>query len=267
MALNVPPPPYTSSFSHAEANQQQPPCTSSFSHGEANQQQQPPAYVPGSVASSQKAPEKAHLATAAAEQVRYIQVGASSYCTYMVRSDGVVDRTTGRGKVHQQMVPPPGTGKYVFAAADQCASYLLTDNGTIVRTTSGGKTSIASIINPPPGQAYVKVSAGPIASYFILSDGAVMRSVYGGAIDRVIPAPLQGVKYVDASAGMAFSYLLRDDGLIDRVRGGQRHCDAGSSAGAARNQVRRRRAAVDGATRQIQQQSVCKLLAPVGRHR
>ena len=179
--------------------------------------EQPPSYnslQPGAAAGTSAA-----CTSAAFADVRYVQVAASQHCAYFVRSDGLVDRTTGGGKITQQMVPPAST-KYIHVAADQHASYLLTDNGVIHRTTSGGKVSASSVINPPPGAAYVTVSSGPIASYFVLSNGSVMRSLHGGAIDSVMAPQPAGVKYVDASAGMVHTYLLRDDGLVDKVKGG-----------------------------------------------
>eukprot|EP00038_Savillea_parva_P000021 m.93614 g.93614 ORF g.93614 m.93614 type:complete len:110 (-) comp10009_c0_seq3:1212-1541(-) len=39
------------------------------------------------------------------EGPRYIDVSSSQDATYLLRSDGIVDRTTGGGKVSKQMIP------------------------------------------------------------------------------------------------------------------------------------------------------------------
>eukprot|EP00729_Bicosta_minor_P026062 gene26062-21337_t len=102
--------------------------------------------------------------------ITYTYVSACQACVYLVRSDGIVDRSSSGGKVTQQMLPPEGS-KYVAVGADSYASYLLTDKGVVVRTTGGGKTSFpASEVRPPPGLTYVAVGAGPVASYFVRSD-------------------------------------------------------------------------------------------------
>lgn len=180
----------------------------------------PPAYSPSS----------APPAAAPPLPLGYTQVSASQGTAYLVRSDGAVDRTTGRGKVSQQILPPPGLGKYIAASSEQYFCLLLTDTGSIMRTKWRGKTSIRDLINPPPGMMYTAVSAGPVASYYIRSDGAALRARCGGVVSTEIVAtpvgpassssPAAPVKYTAASAGLCHSYLLRDDGRVDKVKGG-----------------------------------------------
>lgn len=154
------------------------------------------------------------------ERTVYTGVAVGQGETYLVRSDGIVDKTKLGGQIGCQMVPPEDAGKYIRASADNSQSYLLTDKGIIVRTKWSGATSRASMIIPPTGHKYVNVSSGPVASYFVLSNGVVMRAKWGGAIESRMVPDTHGVKYIDASAGMSHSYLLRDDGLIDKVKGG-----------------------------------------------
>jgi len=214
MPLSVAPPSYTDAV------------TTETIAPHLHQEEQPPTYHTSTLTAMPMPNTKTKTTkTNNTNTTTYIQVAVSQSCTYMVRSDGVVDRTTGRSTVHQQLVPPEGAGsKFVFAAADNYASYLLTDKGVILRTTTGGKISLASIINPPPGHAYIKISSGPIASYFVLSNGVAMRwcvGLTGSTIQSAMTPSTINVKYIDASAGIQYSYLLRSDGFVDKVKGGK----------------------------------------------
>ena len=63
------------------------------------------------------------------ERTVYVDVAVCQGTTFLVRSDGVVDRTKGGGEIACHLVPPEGAGKYIRAAADNAQTYLLTDKG------------------------------------------------------------------------------------------------------------------------------------------
>ena len=75
------------------------------------------------------------------EGVKYTAVSCQDTSSYLLRSDGAVDRTTGGGKISNTMNPPPG-GAYVAISAGQHASYFVRSDGKIDRTTGGGKISV-----------------------------------------------------------------------------------------------------------------------------
>jgi hypothetical protein len=77
--------------------------------------------------------------------LRYTAVSCQDTSSYLLRSDGAVDRTTGGGKVSNTMNPPPG-GAYTAVSAGQMASYFLRSDGKVDRTTGWGKVS--STISP-----------------------------------------------------------------------------------------------------------------------
>jgi len=76
---------------------------------------------------------------------QYMAVSCQDSSSYLLRSDGAIDRTTGGGKVNNTMNPPPG-GRYVAVSAGQWASYFVRSDGAIDRTTGWGKVS--STISP-----------------------------------------------------------------------------------------------------------------------
>jgi len=77
--------------------------------------------------------------------IKYTAVSCQDTSSYLLRSDGAVDRTTGGGKISNTMNPPPG-GAYVQISAGQWASYFVRSDGKIDRTTGGGK--VAATIDP-----------------------------------------------------------------------------------------------------------------------
>jgi len=77
--------------------------------------------------------------------VKYTAVSCQDTASYLLRSDGAIDRTTGGGKVSNTMNPPPG-GTYVYISAGQWASYFVRSDGKIDRTTGGGR--ISATIDP-----------------------------------------------------------------------------------------------------------------------
>jgi len=67
----------------------------------------------------------------------YIQVSSLDQASYLLRSDGAIDRTTGGGKVSSTMNPPPGQ-TYVQISAGQYASYFLRSDGKVDRSEGSG---------------------------------------------------------------------------------------------------------------------------------
>lgn len=144
--------------------------------------------------------------------VRYVAVSANQDVVYLLRSDGVVDRSSS-GKITHRTAPEMGYGyKYIGVFGGLNVSYLLRDDGKIDRTKGSGK--ITNTIDPPVGLKYVGMSVVE-NGYYLRDDGAIDRSndSYGKVTSTINPPP--GVRYVAVSAGYEVSYFLRDDGKID----------------------------------------------------
>ena len=124
-------------------------------------------------------------------------VAAGEFASYLVRDDGIVDRTKGYGKIDSQMSPPAGT-KYVrvsdmFAVTTQHSPngahkdspgqmYLVREDGAVDRTRGYG--TIELTMNPPPGLKYTSASSGLHASYLLQSNGVVARTTGGGKVGK-----------------------------------------------------------------------------------
>lgn len=183
----------------------------------------PPSYdgapTPGSAAATP--PTYAAATNEEKGPARYTAASASQHCVYLVRSDGVVDRSTRNGAVSNRMEPDaPHT--YVAVSAGHHASYLLRSDGVVVRTKGSGKTDgVRSEIRPPPQVRYVAVGAGPHASYLVRSDGKIDRTVRNGQVERELaPVGWPAVKYTAAAGGFDRTYLVRDDGAVDAIKSG-----------------------------------------------
>ena len=133
--------------------------------------------------------------------VRYVGVTACEACVYLVRSDGQVDRSRGRARVHTTMAPPKGTrytsvsrGFALASSKEQQSppySYLVRDDGALDRTWGSGKVQREPLRAGGEGGRYVGASAGSRTSYFLTAEGGVARTTYSGRIDGVtFPAPL-----------------------------------------------------------------------------
>jgi hypothetical protein len=149
---------------------------------------------------------------------KYTQVSCNQSAAYLLRSDGIVARSAGKGTITQYMVAELGF-KYVFVTANMEVVYLLRSDGAAVRSKGGGK--IDATIAPPTGTTYVSASAGVGSSYLVRSDGAVDRvteGLFGHKVHSTMnPAP--GTKYVQVSANQSVTYLLQDDGKVMRTTG------------------------------------------------
>ena len=88
---------------------------------------------------------KIHSTMEPPDGVQYVAVSCQDSSSYLLRSDGAIDRTCGGGKVSNTMNPPPG-GRYVAISAGQWASYFVRSDGAIDRTAGWGRVS--STISP-----------------------------------------------------------------------------------------------------------------------
>jgi hypothetical protein len=111
----------------------------------------------------------------------------SNQGNYLIRSDGMVIRTTGSGRLEQRVEPPAGL-RYLAASASAAASYYVRSDGAVDRTTRGnGK--VTATMNPPPGTRYIAVSAHMNATYLLRSDGIVDRTTgYGKVQKSMLPS-------------------------------------------------------------------------------
>lgn len=153
--------------------------------------------------------------------VRYTAVSTCQDCAYLLRSDGIVDRTACGGEVSAQMVPL-APYRYVAVSAGQRASLLLRSDGVVVRTRGGGIVDPRKdFIFPPKDVQYVGVAAGPRSSFLLRGDGTIerirnCRSKHSGEI--IQPENWPSISYTSVSSGMYCSYFVRSDGKVDRRR-------------------------------------------------
>lgn len=153
-------------------------------------------------------------------ELQYVQISANQAGALLVRSDGIVDRTFGKGVIHRQIHPPSGTS-YIAASAGHGRDLLLRDDGVVVKLGRSGPV-VGSELRPPPGRRYVGMAAGACGdSYLLLDSGVVeMAGFWSGNVYRS-RSPPPGVKYIAASTGVSCAYLLRSDGKIDRLQCGK----------------------------------------------
>lgn len=143
----------------------------------------------------------------------YTGCAAGPHASYLVRSDGCLDRTTRNGEMTSILAPKAGT-KYLEVSAGEYASYAVRDDGCVVRIKSATDTTE---MLPPPSDKYVSVTSGEHASYLLLESGAVHRTTGRARIQRTLIPAEKGVRYTAVSAGTHASYLLRSDGSVDRT--------------------------------------------------
>jgi len=143
---------------------------------------------------------------------------AGAECSYLVRSDGAVDRVRSslgsfaKSQVCQRRAPPAGTA-YISATAGLYASYLLRDDGAVDRVRGGSEASVTASITPAdfPKVRYVAVSNSQGPCYLLRSDGQV--DMYRDGKDKeTLPGP-----YELLSGGTEDSYHLKPDGTVDRI--------------------------------------------------
>lgn len=146
----------------------------------------------------------------------YTYVCAGALTTYLIRSDGSVDRVRSGGNACQRMVPPENC-KYVSASAGTTSSYLLRDDGQVDRVKGGAEASVVETIAPQgyPKVRYTTVSNSMGPCYLLRSDGMLDMHKEGKPIKT-----MEG-EYAALSGGTEDSYHLKVNGTIDKVNSGK----------------------------------------------
>lgn len=150
--------------------------------------------------------------------VRYVSASAGAEVSYLLRSDGSVDRIRSamggftKSRVCQRLRPPEKT-TYVAASAGVHASYLLRADGAVDRVQGGDEASVKDTITPEdyPKVTYTACSNSQGPCYLLRSDGKV--DMYRISKDR---ETLEG-PYEFLSGGTEDSYHLKADGSVDRI--------------------------------------------------
>lgn len=141
-------------------------------------------------------------------ELKYTAVSCSERVTYLLRSDGAVDRTMGNGVISSRIEAPAGSA-YVAVSAGIESSYLLRDSGEVDRIT-GVFGKVTSTLTAAGGSSYIAISAGyalGLASYFVRDDGRVDRSKRGRIVST-FEAPPGGVKYIDVYVFVYFFWCV-----------------------------------------------------------
>ncbi len=161
---------------------------------------------------AKQAPAKADPSS----NLMYALVSNGQHCSYLLRSDGVLERTRGWGKIHSRHTCDENGVTYVSVATGTSASYASRSDGKVDRFTSPSSI-IAGIGCPDAGVAFVAGSCSEANSYLLGSNGAIYR--FRSATDITRMDARDGRKYVSVSAGQNTSYFVRDDGRIEWSRG------------------------------------------------
>lgn len=152
----------------------------------------------------------------AASGLMYAVVSNGMHCSYFVRSDGVLDRSQGWGKIHSRHACNEKGVTYVSVATGPSVSYAIRSDGKVDRFKSA--TSIITGIEcPDAGVQFVAGSCSELNSYLLGSNGAIYR--FRSPTDITRMDAKDGKKYVSVSAGQLTSYFVRDDGCIEFSRG------------------------------------------------
>lgn len=80
--------------------------------------------------------------------VMYLDASAGIHASYLLRSDGKLDRTTGGGVVQKTMEALDGLS-YVAVSCGEVATYALRSDGCVERMAgTGGKVTEVMVCNP-----------------------------------------------------------------------------------------------------------------------
>merc|ERR1719473_718500 len=150
--------------------------------------------------------------------VRYVSACAGAEVSFLVRSDGTVDRvrsslgSLAKSQVCQRLVPPDGKA-YIAASSGLHASYLLRADGAVDRVKGGSEASVTNTITPAdyPKVTYVSISNSQGPAYLLRSDGQVDMYRHGKDMET-LSGPYQLL-----SGGTEDSYHLKTDGSVDRI--------------------------------------------------
>lgn len=108
----------------------------------------------------------------------------SNQANYLLRNDGIVDRTESDGKIDCEM--KASIGHYVACAAGVSRSLLVRSDGAIDVVNDG---QVVNSLNPTPGTKYLSASVG-VGSFFfyvVVDDGSVIR--YDGQDSKTLRPP------------------------------------------------------------------------------
>jgi hypothetical protein len=149
-------------------------------------------------------------------------VGSGSGASYFVRSDGQIDRSTGRGVVTSRHVCQEKGVYYVGVAAGLYASYAIRSDGKVDKYKSATDVT-RGIACPDADVKFVHGSCGDTNTYLLGDNGQVYRvptqyAVGGEKTITKFPCP-EGLTYRCASGGINASYFVRSDGKIVYSRG------------------------------------------------
>lgn len=148
--------------------------------------------------------------------LKYAVVSNGMHCTYLVRSDGVLERSEGWGKISSRHTCEEKGVTYVTVATGPSASYAIRSDGKADRFKSS-KSITAGIECPDAGVKFVSGSCSEANSYLLGSNGVIYRFRSATDISRI--EAKDGKKFVSVSAGQNTTYFVRDDGRIEFSRG------------------------------------------------
>ena len=155
---------------------------------------------------------------------KYVMVAAGTHASYLLRDDGVIVRTVGKGVDCE--ISPPEKVKYTYISSGTYASYFIRDDGKVDRTKGSGKIELT--MESPEKAKYIQVVAGHIKSFFLRDDGIVDFSSGNGKIDGSLACKDDGVTYISMtlqSMGIVTDktdtnpfqiYFIRSDGSADK---------------------------------------------------
>jgi|EP00966_Prymnesium_polylepis_P227879 hypothetical protein len=91
---------------------------------------------------------KVDLTMTPPDSVQYIDASCQDSSSFLLRSDGAIERIAGNGKVTNTFHPPAG-GRYIAMSAGQLANYFVRSDGQIdIITGSGTRGKLSSTISP-----------------------------------------------------------------------------------------------------------------------
>ena len=157
--------------------------------------------------------------TAVSSALKYIYIAQNDSAVYLLRNDGIVDRSTGNGRVTQRMVCADPKVHYVAVACATQATYLIRSDGQADRSSGSGTIS-ATVSCPDEGVTFIAGSgADSNICYMVGSNGNIYRLRSNAALTQMPCTAGNGVVWTTASGGINRSYFLRSDGRIQYTCG------------------------------------------------
>lgn len=156
---------------------------------------------------------------AVSSTLKYIYIAQNDSAVYLLRNDGIVDRSTGNGRVTQRMVCADPKVHYVAVACATQATYLIRSDGQADRSSGSGTIS-ATVSCPDEGVTFIAGSgADSNICYMVGSNGNIYRLRSNAALTQMPCTAGNGVVWTTASGGINRSYFLRSDGRIQYTCG------------------------------------------------